>query len=120
MSTEQERRVEIIADYRKLLDFLAKHPEVPLGQSELNSFCMPTGDDAVQLAKLQRIAEALGVEVVRKPGSAAEVTRSFGNVTYTAFYNLSADMDRHYEEQRWLKEQRALKAAEREAGGSDA
>jgi len=120
VSTEKSERDKMIADYRALLRFLASHPEVPLGRTELNDYCVSAESDEAGLAELERIAAELGVEVVHRPGFASKVARDFGSVTYRAFYNLRDDMAKHYEEQRWLAEQRALRAAEREAGGSDA
>lgn len=112
MSTRDER----IADYRRMLDFLAEHPEVPLGAPALNSYHVSGSgsNDEAGLAELRRIAAALDVEITHNAdASHFYADRQFGSVRYRALHILKHHMDEHVEVQRYAEQRREeLRAAE--------
>jgi hypothetical protein len=109
-------REEIIAGYRQLLRFLAAHPEVPMRDSRLDGYCVLAIDDEAGMTELHRIAAALGVEVVERPGTNPCAERKFGVVSYEAFY-VRRSVSAWYREMDRLGRE-AVEA--RPGGGSDA
>lgn len=94
MSTEKTERDQIIAGYRELLDFAEIHPDLPLGRSELNSFCVLADNDDTGRAEIERIAAILQAPA-NLAGSQPSVRRVFGAITYTAFYCTRQSMKDH-------------------------
>jgi hypothetical protein len=92
--TPDQRRTDIIQGYRRLLDWLEAHAEVPLNEvcNEI-SYSVLGDDDQSERAEVDRIAAALGVE----PSGTVhyEARRAFGPVEYRATAVTSEAMARY-------------------------
>ena len=106
-------RAQQIADLRELVDFLAAHPDLPIGNDAIGKECILADDDEAGRAQLQAIADILGTEVrLSLGGGSYEVARRFGTVVYQAFYSTRESMRKHGEELRIIAEHRKSKAVE--------
>lgn len=88
MSDEAERRVDVLADLRVMLDWLEANPDVLFDSYTARmSHIVLTDDDAIGTAEVRRVAEALGVQTVTSPGAghlSAEL--AFGAASYRIVY----------------------------------
>lgn len=108
-----DRRQQQIAGLRELVDFLAAHPDLPIGNDSIGRECITAGDDTAGRAELQAIADILGTEVqLSRGGGSYEVSRQFGTVTYRAFYCTREAMRQHGEELKVVAEYRKNAAVE--------
>jgi hypothetical protein len=101
-------RKQKIGDMRKMLAWLAKHPEVPLPSFEVEH-CILSDDDDDGLGWISTIASDLDVEPTTNPdGTHHYATRRFGTASYRAFYVTSQRMKNFAAGQRHLRECAAL------------
>jgi hypothetical protein len=119
MTGTETQRQQALDDLRALVDFLAAHPDVPLGYRDPLDYSVPDFDsDAEALEHLGAIAETLGVEVTdvggRPPKDATThfyARKTIGAATYEAAYVIRAHMAEYVEEQAWVRERRAAVTA---------
>ncbi|WP_248965419.1 hypothetical protein [Sphaerisporangium perillae] len=82
MTTDPSARTEFIAGLRRLADFLAANPKVPIPaygtDIQVNTF----GTDSDKRAAVDRIAELIASPAT--DGTTYETTRDFGPITYRA------------------------------------
>jgi hypothetical protein len=82
MTTDSSARAEFIAGLRRLADFLAANPKVPIPAYGADINLHTGGSDDQQRAEVDRIAELIGS--TPSEGVHYETTRNFGPITYRA------------------------------------
>lgn len=112
--SDQSKREQQIAGLRELVEFLAAHPDLPIGNDAIGRECIVADDDDAGRAELQAIADVLGTDVhLSRGGGSYEVVRQFGTITYRAFYSTREAMQQHHEELKVIAEHRkSTKAVE--------
>lgn len=103
--TDQSTREQQIADLRSLVDFLAAHPDLPIGNNGIGRQCVLAADDETGIAEIRRIADILGADV-DTDGSSIDTCRMFGALPYRAFYCTRETMRQHHEELQVVAEYR--------------
>src|SRR5216117_1173379 len=89
MELQGEARAELLADLHALATYLEDHPEIPIEPWDArisHSLGTNTADDAAGLAQVQRIADALGVELTVSGGTHHQATLKVGGASYQATY----------------------------------
>lgn len=98
MTNPNDRRQAVIDGLRELADFLAEHPDVPVGTNAIVDF-FPRGTDEEGRAEIDRIAAVLGVTpTANDEGTHYQALRRFGSVTYKAIAITADSMRRWYAE----------------------
>ena len=91
-------RHQIITGLRSLADFLEANPAVPVNKYGIDVLhSVREHDDTASAAEVDRIAALLGNDVQdeRHQRGHYKVTRTFGRVTYRAYYVPSEEMRRY-------------------------
>ena len=94
--TAPDPRAELIADLRRLADWLETNPDVPVqpwAHFELTHF-PPNGDDEQEFAEVDRIAAIIGTEVTIE-ADRRKARQEFGRVAYEAMAISAERMARH-------------------------
>lgn len=78
-------RIAMLADARRMLDFLAANPELPVDTYALEVSTHTSGTDADRMDAVDQAAELLGAEAGNHgpAGYHYQVSKKFGSVTYT-------------------------------------
>jgi hypothetical protein len=98
--TDAERRQSAIDGLHALADFLAEHPDVPVGNTWTLSYHARGGTDEEQQAEVDRVAALLGVTAGTPLGpDHYQATRPFGGIEYEAIA-ITAEHMRRYDAER--------------------